>query len=245
MNRELAPLLRTHPRWIEPDRRGGLSTRVGFPAADAGADGAEDPSRATSRQILARALGVDPGRMAWARQVHGRGVLEVNHPGLQGEADALVSGDPAHVLLVSVADCGPVLLADSGGPAFGVVHAGWRGTVGGILEAAVDALAGLGAPAARLRAWIGPCIGPDHFEVGEEVAAAFAPAHVRAARPPDRLRPHVDLPAEIAARLVAAGLPPQAIDRCGDCTYTRADLYWSYRRDGGICGRHLGYLTRS
>ena len=238
------PLLRVDPWLIGPQVRGGLTTRVGFPSAGVGPDEDDQARRAASRARLATALGVDPARMAWLKQVHGADVLGVERPGYQGEADALVSTDPSHVLLVSVADCGPVLLWDTAGPAFAVAHAGWRGVVRGVVERTVDALADLGATPSTLRAWVGPCIGPAHFEVGPEVAEQFAPEFVLAPDGSGRRRPHVDLPAAITARLRARGLSDDAVRASGDCTYELEDRYWSYRRDGGICGRQLGYLTR-
>ena len=237
----LQTLLRSDPWLINGPVRGGLTTRRGFPAAAQGSD--DEPARAMSREILGRALGTAPGRMAWLRQVHGTTVHTVEHErGLRGEGDALVSGQSDAVLLVSVADCGPVLLWDAHGPAFGVVHAGWRGLVAGVVDATVRALTGLGARSADLRAWVGPCIGPEHFEVGWEVAELFDPADIRGQS--ERGRPLVDLPGAIRRRLLDSGLAPQFVRMCGDCTYARADLYWSYRRDGGICGRQLGYLAR-
>lgn len=235
------PILRTSTELVNGAVRGGLTTRVGFPAAALGQE--DEVARAAGREILGRSLDADPARMAWLRQVHGSSVHVVHDQrGLRGEGDALVSDDPSAILLVSVADCGPVLVWDPQGPAFGVAHAGWRGTVDGVVEATVEALERLGAPRARLRAWVGPCIGPRRFEVGPEVATQFPAAVVL---PPNaKGRPHVDLAAAIALRLADAGLAPDAVRICGDCTYEREDLYWSYRRDGGICGRQLGFLTR-
>lgn len=236
------PLLRCDPWLVSGEVRGGLTTRVGFPAAALGSE--DEAARTEARALLGRILGADPARMVWLRQVHGATVHTVQgERGLRGEGDALATSDRDAVLLVSVADCGPVLLWDTRGPAFAVAHAGWRGVVAGVVEATVDALVALGARPGDLRAWVGPCIGPVHFEVGPEVAAQFAPEHVREAG--ERGRPHVDLPGAIVQRLLDRGLGAPQVRACGDCTYERADLYWSYRRDGGICGRQLGFLARS
>jgi YfiH family protein len=178
--------------------------------------------------------------MAWSTQVHGAAVLVVDGPGPQGEADALVSRTGEHVLLVSVADCCPILLWDSAGQATAVAHAGWRGVVAGVLSQTVAALAGAGCPPQRIRAWIGPSIGVEHFEVGEEVAARFDPLFVRR----DKTKPHVDLKAAAVAQLSGAGVVSRSIEVCPDDTYARSELYWSFRRDKGICGRHVGYIVR-
>jgi hypothetical protein len=143
------------------------------------------------------------------------------------------------VPLVSVADCCPVLLWDANSGVRAVAHAGWRGLVAGVLEATVEAMAQRGAQPAEIRAWIGPSIGPCCFEVGPEVAARFDPAAVQLRTP----RPHVDLRVASRSALAASGLDPARVGVCVDCTACRIDLYWSYRRDGGICGRHLAFLT--
>jgi hypothetical protein len=186
---------------------------------------------------------------AWCKQVHGATVLQVEHPGYQGEGDALISTSPALGLLVSVADCLPVLLWDPSGKGFAVAHAGWRGLVAKVLPATVEALSRLGVSPESLRAWIGPSICVQHFEVGEEVAALFPAEFVSRRR--EWQRPHLDLKAFARRQLHEAGLSaiegrgPGASDSvtiCPDCTHERAELYHSYRRDRGICGRHLAYL---
>lgn len=179
--------------------------------------------------------------MAWAQQVHGDRVRTVHVGGPAGEADALVSAEAGLTLLIAVADCGPVLLHDATRRIIGAAHAGWRGCVAGICERTVEAMVRLGAEPAGIRAWVGPCIGPEHFEVGEEVAAQFSAAHVRRGGG----RPHVDLPAAITARLVDAGLDQDRIQRANQCTFTLAERYWSYRRDGGICGRQFAWIRRA
>jgi YfiH family protein len=240
------PILRISPLLCGPAFVGGLTTRRGFPSATAGAGDAAaqrtESDRAALRERLADVLGVSVARLAWSRQVHGAQALKVARPGLQGEADALVCADPALVLLVSVADCCPVLAWDSAAGAFGAAHAGWRGLACGVLGALIAALAGAGARPDRVRAWIGPSIGPCCFEIGAEVAVQFDGSCVRAAGPLER--PHLDLRRASALQLAAAGVAPERIQACPDCTACRTELYFSYRRDRGICGRHLAYITR-
>lgn len=233
------PLLRVPPSLSRPPLLGGLSTRIGFPAA-----GGEDDEarRELSRAILARALGRSAESCAWAQQVHGAGVLEVRGPGFQGQGDALVSIDPRWILLVSVADCCPILVWSTESEAFGVVHAGWRGCVAGVVTAALQKMVSLGATPSGLRAWLGPCIGARKFEVGPEVAEQFRDEFVTRSDTP---KPHVDLRAAVRLQLEDFGVPAGQITAAADCTYERPELYWSYRRDGGIEGRHLGYLSRA
>ncbi len=245
-------MLRTTPGLCGPDFCGGLTTRLGFPKGDAPSprDG-----RARVREVLATALRAAPEHFAWCKQVHGAKVVEAKTAGFQGEGDALVSCDPSLGLLISVADCIPVLLwnpraqgdqtaaeAPSAAP-FGVAHAGWRGLLAGVLPATVDALQRLGTPPSSLRAWIGPSICAEHFEVGEEVASLFPKSFVE--RRNEWPKPHVDLKSYAVQQLLKAGLIAESVTVCPDCTYAQADFYHSYRRDQGICGRHLAYLVRS
>jgi purine-nucleoside/S-methyl-5'-thioadenosine phosphorylase / adenosine deaminase len=106
----------------------------------------------------------------WLSQMHGTVVLDADRlsgpPAAAPEADGAVTRTPGRVLAVLVADCLPVLFAARGAGAVGIAHAGWRGLASGVLEATVRAL---GCPAQALQAWLGPAIGPAHFEVGEEV----------------------------------------------------------------------------
>jgi len=233
------PILVSIPGLVAGAVSGGITTRVGFPAA--GPAGEEEAGKAAGRQLLARLLRRDPSRMAWLKQVHSDRVLRVEDPGLAGDADAMVTREDDLALLIAVADCGPVLLHDPQTGVIAAAHAGWRGTVSGVCERTVEAMIEAGADVERIRAWIGPCIGPAQFEVGEEVAAQFDGAFV------DRTqaRPHVDLPAAIAARLLEAGLNKKKIRNAGQCTVELEDRYWSYRRDGGICGRQFAWIVRS
>lgn len=243
MNAHRPPLLHSCPALVTGPYRGGITTRVGFPAAS------EDPredarTRETSRRILATALRRDLSQLCWLLQVHGPDVLDATEKtGFLGEADALVSTDPRRILLVSVADCGPVLLWDDRAKVHAAVHAGWRGTLAGILENTIASMRDRHATLGHVHAWIGPSIGIDHFEVGPEVAEQFDSRDVRPPAGPERPRPHVDLRSAIWRRLLDAGLDEKNLRISRHCTYAQPDLYWSYRRDRGICGRHLAFLT--
>lgn len=235
----MRPLLVSEPRLVSGPFQGGITTRRGFPAAVR--SGPDDPSRAEGRALLARILGIEESAMAWLHQVHGDRARIVDAAGAAGEGDALVTDRPGLALLVAVADCGPVLLHDPRSGVVAAAHAGWRGTVAGICERTVETMVGLGADASRVQAWIGPCIGPENFEVGPEVARQFAGEFVR--RQEGR-RPHVDLPAAIGDRLRDCGLQEAHIRIAGQCTMALEDRYWSYRRDGGICGRQIAWILR-
>lgn len=182
-----------------------------------------------------------PIDVAHLQQVHSATVTRVAGPGLFPACDAAVTAASELTLVVRVADCVPVFLAGPRG--IGVAHAGWRGTVEGITRRSVAELVALtGDDAAQLRAFIGPSIGPCCFEVGPEVAAAFAAEHVL--RPPLGRTPHpaagrehVDLWAANRAQLIEAGLPPESVRSAGICTRCHQHLFHSYRGSGGQPGR--------
>lgn len=193
-----------------------------------GAAGAEESGRA-----LLRALG--GARLITVRQVHGARVVDAARAGPTVEADGVVSTDPALLVAVRVADCVPVLLAAPGGVA--AVHAGWRGTAQDIVRVALTALrARTGAAPEAVRAAIGPAIGGECYEVGEEVVEAVR----RVAPGTDWLGPgrRVDLRRANAAILTAEGV---RVDLVGPCTRCHAGL-WSHRRDGPAAGRQAGLI---
>jgi YfiH family protein len=138
------------------------------------------------------------------------------------------------IAAIQVADCMPVLFAAAAGSIVAAAHAGWRGLAAGVLEATVAAM---GARPAELRAWLGPAIGPPHFEVGEEVRAAFL-AHSSAAAAGfvgnARGRWQCDLELLVRQRLEALGIA--RVHGGGLCTYADPGRFFSYRRDG-VCGR--------
>jgi len=178
------------------------------------------------------------------RQVHGNRV--VFHPAggaadlREIEADGAATDRPGLVLAIRVADCLPVYLADRGGRAAALLHAGWRGLAAGILEEGVRSLAGRGVSPDRLVAWIGPSVGPCCYEVGEEVAAAFG-ADART-RPGGRGRPHLDLYAVARIRLRRAGFGPARIGPRPPCTACDPSRFASHRAEPEHRRRNLALL---
>lgn len=230
--------------WIVPDwpapaqvhalvttRHGGVSTgpyaslNLGGHVGDA-ADSVE-----RNRSILRSAL---PSEPVWLQQVHSVAVAEAD--GAEGipEADASVARRAGTVCAVLTADCLPLLLCDRQATVVGAAHAGWRGLAGGVIEAAVAAMA---VPAADLLAWLGPAIGPQSFEVGGEVREVFLAHDVAAVA---AFAPHgagkwlADLYALARLRLVALGV--EQVYGGGLCTYRDSERFYSYRRDG-VTGR--------
>lgn len=184
-------------------------------------------------------LGVDPGRVRFARQVHGTACLAADAaaPGVVGDGDALVTTRPGHPLAVFTADCLAVLVTDPDVPLLAVAHAGWRGTVGGILIRLVRTLvADFGGRSDRFRVAIGPSIGPCCYEVDEVVvgplAAAFPDSWDAWVSPRGPGKWKLDLWRANSDQLVQAGLSPDAIVNPRLCTACRRDLFFSYRREG-------------
>lgn len=193
-----------------------------------------DMKSAEARARLRRHLPAEP---VWLRQVHGIDVVDAagTAPGTPADASSTRPADASFtrakniVCVAMAADCMPVLLAHDGGEAVGVAHAGWRGLCVGVIEATIDSMR---APAERLVAWLGPAIGPDAYEVGEEVLAAFVDRDARSAPAFRATRPghwHLDLYAVARQRLAAMGVT--RVFGGGFCTASDPDRFFSYRRD--------------
>lgn len=156
------------------------------------------------------------------------------------KADALITDDASRVVAVRVADCAPVLLASADGCVVCAVHAGWRGVIAGVIRGALKELRSLGATG--IVAAVGPCIGPDAFEVGPEVLAEFR--RVFGATAPVRDRPDgkgfVDLRESLRAQLVGEGV--EQVDVLARCTFSEPTQFFSHRRDHGLTGRMVGLV---
>lgn len=215
-------------RAVMSTRRGGVS-RGPYESFNLAAHVGDDGGAvAANRHRLRHALGL-PAEPGWLDQVHGASVAVLER-GRVGPADAAVTFVPGHVCAILVADCLPVFLAGRAGDRVGIAHAGWRGLAGGVVEATVAALA---CDPASLVAWLGPAIGREAFEVGDEVRAAFVdrdPGAAGAFRAGRAGRFLADLPALARRRLAALGVGP--VSGGGSCTFSDAGRFFSYRRDG-------------
>lgn len=198
-----------------------------------------------NRETLRERIGGIP--VCFLRQVHGTRVHRVEQPadastaeGGEPEADAVVVRCTGVAACILVADCLPVLFADRAGTVVAAAHAGWRGLVAGVLERTLEAMA---VPAGEVAAWLGPCIGPDAFEVGPEVRAAFVAADPAAAGGFRAGRPghwHADLPRLARQRLTAAGV--RQIGGGGIDVHADAARFYSHRRDAGRTGRQAALI---
>ncbi len=170
-----------------------------------------------------------PAEPLWLRQVHGTDVVDASRAHAGTAADAAIARKPCVVCAVMAADCMPVLLTDEDGKVVAAAHAGWRGLCAGVIEATVAAM---NVPAARLLAWLGPAIGPDAYEVGEEVRAAFLQRGAESASAFAPSRPghwRLDLYAVARQRLARAGVG--RVSGGGFCTASDPERFFSYRRD--------------
>jgi YfiH family protein len=225
-----------------PGARAVFSTRLGgvsdgpYRSLNLGILTDDDPEHVTeNRRILAEGAGLEPHSVAMGWQVHGTELLEWREPparngfaepgaGLE-QVDGHLTGQPGLGLIVLVADCYPVALAAPGRVA--MLHCGWRGLAGGIIERALKRFGDLEPVAA-----VGPGIGQCCFEVGEEVLRAFSDLDGVA---DGRM---LDLRAVIARKLEAAGV--ERVEHVDHCTSCRPELYFSHRRDHGVTGRQSG-----
>lgn len=214
-------------------RQGGVSAAP-YASFNLGDHVGDDPVLVgKNRHDLAAILPASP---AWLTQVHGTLVLDASTvTETAPKADASIARAPGVVSVVMTADCLPVLLCDRAGTVVASAHAGWRGLLDGVLERTIESMA---VPAAELLAYLGPAIGPAAFEVGDEVRQAFV-AHSALAADAFVASNHTgkwlaDL--YLLARQRLQGMGVNAVYGGQYCTYTDAERFFSYRRDG-ITGR--------
>ncbi|WP_164551712.1 peptidoglycan editing factor PgeF [Streptomyces sp. WAC 01529] len=224
------------------DRWGGVSAVPYEELNLGGAVGDDAAAVRENRTLAAKSLGVDPGRVVWMNQVHGREVAVVDEPWGAGAeipaVDAVVTARRGLALAVLTADCTPVLLAD---PAAGVVaaaHAGRPGMAAGVVPAAVEAMVALGAEAGRIVARTGPAVCGRCYEVPgamrDDVAAVEPAAYAETSWG----TPAVDVTAGVHAQLERLGVRDR--EQSPVCTLESAD-HFSYRRDR-TTGRLAGYV---
>ena len=230
------------PQWPAPagilalstTRPGGCSEPP-YDSFNLGAHVGDDPAHVqANRDLLASVL--PPGTVVpWLEQVHGVDVVPAERAAPGTRADAVWTRTPGYACAVMTADCLPVLFCTTAGDCVAAAHAGWRGLLGGVLEATIEAMA---VPGSQLLAWLGPAIGPAVFEVGAEVRTAYLEAATDAEheftascfRPSSEQRYLADL----------YSLARQRLARCqvtrvsgGDaCTFTDDGRFFSFRRDG-------------
>ena len=251
-------------RWGFTTRHGGVSTGP-YESLNLGWDVGDDRSAVReNHRRLGASLGYDPAVLATVHQVHGKRVHVVRSPedaralrGKRGDGIVLapdangqrpMANGPSLAALVRVADCCPVIVASLEHPVAAVLHCGWRSQIAGLVaEGVATIMREVGEDRSALAAAVGPCVGPESYEVGEEVAGPFT-EHVSSdvvLRRSDWPRPHVDLQASARLLLVRAGIPESRIVVFRRCTFREPDDFHSFRREGHDCGRHVGIICLS
>jgi YfiH family protein len=242
-----------------PGIRHGFFTRGGgvsdgfYDSLNGGLGSGDKPARvAENRARMAAALGVAADHLVTAYQIHSPDVVVAEAPWTRAgapRADAVVTRVRGLAVGVTTADCGPLLLADREAGVIGAAHAGWKGALAGVIEAAVAAMERLGAARARTVAALGPMIRQPSYEVGPDFVARFAaadPANARFFAPAARdAHAMFDLAGYIASRLERAGVG--RIEDLGHCTYADAARFFSYRRTTHRAepdyGRHVNAIA--
>jgi purine-nucleoside/S-methyl-5'-thioadenosine phosphorylase / adenosine deaminase len=242
-----------------PGIRHGFFTRAGgvsdgfYASLNAGIGSRDAPERvAENRARMAAALGVARDRLVTAYQVHSPNVVVATEPWSRAQApraDAVITRVPGLAVGVTTADCGPLLLADREAGVIGAAHAGWKGALAGVAEAAVDAMEQLGASRRRIVVALGPMIRQPSYEVGSDFVTRFHADDAQNRRffAPGARDGHAmfDLAGYITARLQRAGLG--RIEDLGHCTYADPSRFFSYRRSTHRAeadyGRHISAIA--
>lgn len=192
-----------------------------------------------NRTRVAHHLGARHGDIATPYQIHGANavvVTELPDRNALPKADAIISATPGLAVGIVTADCGPVLFADPVAKVVAAAHAGWRGALGGVLEAAISGMVNLGAKRGNIHAALGPCIQQENYEVGPNFEADFA------SQDPAFRRFFVTPAATGRAKFDLSGFIAQELRRCGVATVERSDLctlqaeslFFSYRRSQAL-----------
>jgi polyphenol oxidase len=233
-------------------RSGGVSEGP-YASLNGGIGSRDDAAKvAENRARMAAALGVEPDCFLTAYQIHSPQVVVAEMPWTpqaRPHADAIVTRMRALAIGVSTADCGPVLFADPDAGVIGAAHAGWRGALGGVIEATVEAMERLGARRATIRAAAGPMIRQASYEVGPDLIARFDAEDRVSSRffAPAARQGHAlfDLGGYVAARLLRAGITQ--VEDLGLCTYADPAQFFSYRRSSHRAevdyGRHVNAIA--
>lgn len=232
------------PEWPAPARvRAAQTTRHGgvsigqYCCLNLAQHVGDDAAAVSKNRALLRDQLSLPSEPLWLEQVHGTQVVVANQVICGNDApraDSCLSTQRGEVAVVMTADCLPVLLCDTAGTCVAVAHAGWRGLAAGVIERTVAAMP---APPHKLLAWLGPAIGVDAFEVGDEVRTQFVHhdmAAVTAFHPNANGHWQCDLMLLARQRLAVLGV--SGVFGGGWCTYSDAPRFFSYRRDG-VTGR--------
>jgi len=229
-------------------RMGGCSTD-NYATLNLGFNSGDLPERVTDNRLkLCDVLGINPAWLVFPKQTHSAtariitaryfasGKEERKH--FLNETDAVITNMKGVCLAIKTADCVPVLVYDLKQKVVAAIHAGWRGTVQGIVLKTINLMTEeFGSKPSDLFAGIGPSISPEVYEVGEEVWRLFAPEFYHAADPSETDKRLLDIWSANFKQLILAGVPPDQIEVAKICTFSDPDRFFSARRDGQQTGR--------
>jgi len=188
-----------------------------------------------NRALFFNSLGIGLDQLSISKQVHGAAILHAGKPQITEGYDAQISNTKGLFLVVSVADCTPILIHDEKENAVAAIHAGWRGTVSNIVGNTLAKMKeAFGTEGKNCKAFIGACIDYEQFEVGEEVAAHFDPAFKRFDA--HKQKYFVNLKAANREQLLRFGVLPENIEISNYCTAANNDLFFSHRKEKGNTG---------
>lgn len=225
----------------ESTRHGGISPAP-FHSLNLGINTPDDPANIDENRLrLCSALGILPSRIASSLQIHGTDVLYATQPGRYDKYDALITDQVNLYLAVSTADCTPILVYDQQHKAVAAIHAGWRGTVDGIVTVTLEAMqAQFGTRPGDCFAYVGTCIDETSFEVGPEVAEQFSPAFKRLDAYTGKW--FVNLKSANSHQLTNFGIPAAQIGISSFSTVLNNEDYFSHRAEKGQTGRMLAII---
>ncbi|HEY0029442.1 MAG TPA: peptidoglycan editing factor PgeF [Bacteroidia bacterium] len=222
-------------------RLGGLSPEP-YHSMNLGLSVKDDEQRVLkNRELFFGGLGIQLNQLAIVHQVHGNNVLIVNEAGKKDGYDAQITNIPGIFLVVSIADCTPVLIHDEKTNAVAAIHAGWKGTAGGIVKNTLQSMKeNFGTEGKDCKAFIGACISVENFEVGDEVAAQFDISFKRFDEAKEKW--HVDLKKANKEQLLNSGVLLENIVISEFCTVENNDLFFSHRKERGVTGRMMAVI---
>lgn len=229
---------------LQSTRNGGVSEGV-FSSLNLGKNSGDIKERIEENTLrLCAAARINHGCMVTSEQVHGTAILSAEKPGHYQGYDALITDKPNLFLCIFTADCFPVLIYDPQHSAAAAVHAGWKGSAGGIVTKTIEAMQSrFNSQPTKCLAYIGTGIAPDAYQVGREVALHFpSDTYQRCAFLLEEEKYQLDLGMVNYRQLLASGIPPSNIERSPFCSVRNHNMFFSYRRDQGKTGRMISLI---
>ena len=224
-------------------RHGGVSQSP-YQSLNFGGSTQDDPEAVVeNKRLFYERLGIKESQVASSHQVHGTEIFITNQPGREQGHDAVITNQAGVMALVTIADCTPVLVYDARTQAVAAIHAGWRGTVAGIVTKTLKTMQETyGTQPEDCYAWVGTCIDECSFEVGSDVSEHFADRFKRWDE--SRQKFFVDLKAANAYQLQSFGIPDTQIEISPYSTVLHNEDYFSHRLEKGITGRMVAVIGR-